>query len=336
MRKIIIVAALAAGSAYALSIGAQKITGVQAVPPVAGSTPAGRTDARVAGAATDAPADDFFPGAKVSSRCTVIASLPHAIRAPGRYCYAADLESPSVNGLSIEASDVSLDCRGFRTTSALPRTPGSDGIYTVGAVRNVTIRNCRVTGFDRGITAFAGAVGARILDNHVDAAQTVGIGAWGDGAQVVGNRVTNTSPAQAGQYSNGISLLPRTPEIAATGQALVRNVVVNVYGSPQSTGILVYGSAAPLIKGNTVMALRPTFQGVTAGIFLGDWQQGARTTAAQVIENQIMNRSSGYTDFAAQTTQSVATCLRNVSVGVAFSALQSCPSGSGNTTAPID
>lgn len=335
MRKTIIVAALAAGSAYALSIGAQKITGVQAVPPVAGSAPAGRPDARVARAATDAPAEDFFPGAKVSSRCTVIASLPHAIRAPGRYCYAADLESSSLNGLSIEASDVSLDCRGFRTTSALVRTGGSDGIYTVGVVRNVTVRNCHVIGFDRGITAFSGAQDVRILDNQVDCAQSVGIGAWGDGAQVIGNRVTNTHPAEQGQYSNGITLLPVAPESAAQRQVVIRNVVVNVHGSAQTSGVMVFGSTAPVIRGNTVVGLRPSAGGRAIGLWLADWVQGARTSAALVVENQLMsNPSSFYSDFSTQRVDSVASCVRNISIGVSASNLSACPSGSGNIVVP--
>lgn len=333
MQKMIIVAALAAGSAYALS-GASPKT-------VALAKSSGRAPDRTAsiGAGPSAPGA-LAPQAAASAlksrlRCTMVTSLPLTISAPGRYCYGADLSTSSFSGVRIEASDVTLDCAGFRTTSSLPRSGGSDGIYTAGEVRNVTIRNCRVGGFDRGITAFAGAVGTRILDNHVDAAQTMGIGAWGDGAQVIGNRVTNTHPAEPGQYANGISLLPVAPETPARNQVVARNVVVNVYGSAQTTGIVVSGSTAPKIVGNTILSLRPDEGGHAIGLWLSGWAQGARTTSATVADNQLMTRpSASYTDFAAETIESATSCTGNVTIGVSASNLWSCPSGEDTVVVP--
>lgn len=263
MQKIIIAAALVAGSAYALSTGLRSSAPSREAPArtMVGVAPVSNAALRL-----DTGTETVGDGIRPRQGCMPITSLPRTISAPGRYCYVSDLASSTLNGLRIEASGVVLDCAGFRTTSSLARTAGGDGIYTAGPVRNVTIRNCHVVGFDRGITAFARAAAVRILDNHVDAAQTMGIGAWGDDAQVIGNRVTNTHPSQPGQYANGITLLPVSPETAAQRQVLKRNVVVNVYGSDQTSGIVVSGSTAPTIVGNSVMELRPNPNGYAVAL----------------------------------------------------------------------
>lgn len=228
--------------------------------------------------------------------CTLISSVPFDITAPGRYCYAANLVSPSFYGVRIEASDVELDCRGFSTTTSMGRTGGTDGISVINGARHATIQNCKVIGFDRGITAFAGSTYARIANNHVDASLSTGIGAWGNYAQITGNRVSNTHPEDPTQQAEGIVLLPTSPEIAARGQVVTNNVVVNTYGGSLAAGIHVLGSTSPLISGNSIMELSTTSGGIAIGLWLGNWAQGANTTGARITGNQTMSRNTMFYD----------------------------------------
>lgn len=74
---------------------------------------------------------------------TLITSLPIAIKNPGSYYILADLEG--AGGISIEASDVTLDLRGF-TIRGIGGGSG-DGIVAAQGVRNTTIFDGSVVGW---------------------------------------------------------------------------------------------------------------------------------------------------------------------------------------------
>ena len=264
--------------------------------------------------------------------CTIISSLPFTIRASGRYCYASDLVSSSFYGVRIEANDVDLDCRGFSTATSMGRTGGTNGISVIGGSHHATIKNCKVSGFDLGITAFAGSTYGRILNNHVDSSLSIGIGAWGDFAHVTGNRVSNTHPEDSTQHATGISLYPVSPEIAAQGQVVANNVVVNTYGGSGAIGIYVSGSAAPVIRGNSIIELRPADGGFSFGLWLANWAQGANTTGARIIGNQIMSRNANFTDVFMQSGQADR-CDANITIGTP-SNFSNCAAGSDNRAVP--
>ena len=264
--------------------------------------------------------------------CTVISSLPFSITTSGRYCYAANLVSSSFYGVRIGANYVDLDCRGFSTATSMGRTGGTDGISVINGARHATIRNCKVIGFDRGITAFGGSTYAQILNNHVDSSISIGIGAWGDYAQIAGNRVSNTHPEDPTQYAEGIDLYPASPQIAARGQVVTNNLVVNTYGGAQVVGIYVSGSTAPVISGNSILELHPAAGGGSMGLWLANWAQGANTTAAQIVGNQIVSRHSNLMDAYLQYGQAER-CDNNITIG-ALSNFPSCAASSGNQAIP--
>ncbi|GAB3345334.1 hypothetical protein GCM10027430_01790 [Lysobacter tyrosinilyticus] len=242
--------------------------------------------------------------------------------------------SPIFYGVRIEANYVELDCRGFSTTTSLGRTGGTDGISVINGARYATIRNCKVIGFDRGITAFGGSTYARILNNHVDSSISDGIGAWGDYAQITGNRVSNTHPEDPSQYAQGISLLPASPQVAARGQVVSNNLVVNTYGGAVVAGIYVSGSTAPVISGNSILELRPATDGYSIGLWLGNWVQGANTTAARITGNQIVSRHANLMDAYLQYGQAER-CDNNITIGAASNlAPGNCMAGLGNQAIP--
>jgi hypothetical protein len=264
--------------------------------------------------------------------CTVISSLPFTITTSGRYCYAANLVSPIFYGVRIEADYAELDCRGFSTTTSMGRTGGSDGIYVANGMHHATIRNCKVIGFDRGITSFGGTTYTRILNNHVDSSISSGIYAWGDFTQVSGNRVSNTHPEDPNQYAEGITMLPASPQVAAQGQVVSDNLIVNTYGGAQAVGIFVSGSTAPVISGNSILELHPAAGGGSMGLWLANWVQGANTTAARITGNRIVSRHANFMDAYLQSGQA-ARCDDNITIG-ASSNFPICAAGSGNQAIP--
>lgn len=265
--------------------------------------------------------------------CTVITELPYDIRRPGRYCLDRDLVTPSGSGIRIEASSVLLDCRGFAVSTPPSGPMGFNGIEMWSGTAS-TIHNCRVSGFRYGIVAFPGVVAPRILNNSVDSVLNVGIGASGDNAEVIGNRVTNVGSTSPTAHVNAIVLYPASSDTPARGQVVARNMVANVHGGEQMTGIDVAGSNAPLIEGNSVIGLRPTDTGQAIGLRLRAWSETAATSGARVVGNHLMSQAPGYVDFTRQDAGAAAECSRNVSIGVATSELSSCPSETGNRIVP--
>src|SRR5690242_21432366 len=85
--------------------------------------------------------------------------VTNAITTPGTYCLTADwVPVPGYEDLAIDivATDVTLDCNGFRVVGTVfppeqvSTAPTQTGIY-IGSSSRVTVRNCRVVGFSEGI-----------------------------------------------------------------------------------------------------------------------------------------------------------------------------------------
>jgi len=265
---------------------------------------------------------------ETGSTCTtIIDALPYTITAPGTYCLRSDTVVQSFYGVQIMSNDVVLNCRG-RTIEAAVVEPGSDGISTVAGLRNVTVQNCVVKGFDRGISVGNQGYGAQVLNNRVENSLSVGIAAWGHNARVVNNRVSNMHP-ELGQQVIGINLLPFTPEISATGQELINNTVASMSASYLLVGLMVSGSTEPRVINNHVLDLQPDPGAYAVSIWLNDWAQGANTTGGQLINNGFMARVNGVQSMWGQP----ALCKGNTTVGQA-SAFETCVSRSDNISIP--
>jgi len=257
--------------------------------------------------------------------CSVIASIPHTITSPGNYCLDADHLTESGGGIEIASNDVNLDCKGHAITKATRGPFYSAGIYTESARENVTIQNCRIKDFGRGV-AFGGR-NIRILDNWIDGAMQEGIAAGGHSAQVIGNRITNTYD-DPGSRQVSIAVYPYDDNIVTRGQVIRDNVVVGATDSFSYTGIAVHGSTAPVIMRNQVLDLRPAEGSHAFAIVLVEGTMP--TTAATVKGNVLMSRSPNVKALSGVA----ASCSNNVAIGLSENAFATCQAGTGNVSIP--
>jgi len=259
--------------------------------------------------------------------CTVIASFPYTITAPGNYCLSADHVTDSGAGIAIASNDVKLDCKGHSITKSIRGPWYSTGIGSEFNLSNVTIQNCRIGDFGKGIAI--GGRNIRVLNNSIDGAMRDGISSGGHSAHVIGNRVTNTysdDPDHPGGVS--ISVFPYDVDVVTTGQVISNNVVVGAVDGSDA-GIAVYGSSAPLITGNQILELNPAGSMVISAIVLGA-RGNTSTTGAVVSRNSMMVRGPN----VRAVNGVAALCANNVAIGLQADAFASCQAATGNTVIP--
>ena len=257
---------------------------------------------------------------------TIITSLPYTITSPGNYCLRGDAVVQSHYGIHIASSDVVLNCRG-RSIQAETLSSGTDGIAGMAGLENVTVQNCVVRNFDRGISAGYEGRNIQVLNNRVENVLSNGISVWGHDARVVNNRVSNIFPDTAYQVV-GITLFPFTPEIAATGQEVVNNTVAGLTADYTVVGLMISGSTNPRLVNNHVLDLRRRTNTNAIAIWFTGWAQGASTTGGQLINNALMMREPLVSGLSGQP----AVCKGNTSVGIPVSGFESCLVRADNTT----
>jgi hypothetical protein len=144
------------------------------------------------------------PAAAETLTCNTISSLPTTISLPGHYClhqnFSAAYATPAI---VINASNVVLDCNDHYVNN----TSGSvTGIYAVNR-QNVTVRNCGITNFSRGIAFFetvaAGSRANLITGNRILRARLAAIQVGGTANIVEHNRISDQLGGSA-SYSYGV------------------------------------------------------------------------------------------------------------------------------------
>lgn len=180
-----------------------------------------------------------------------IATLPAVISSQGTTCMNKDLATSIESGaaISITAHNVTLDCNDFKLGGLAAGTDTlTDGIVA-DARLNVTLRNCNIRGFARGV-AFTGAGSGHVLeDNRFDGNTTVGVWLEGDGNTVRRNIIVATGGMAAAGGAVGIYV---------NGNAdVIDNTVDGVYPSSEGTqfgsvGIGVDASSTSVVQGNRV------------------------------------------------------------------------------------
>jgi parallel beta-helix repeat protein len=186
------------------------------------------------------------PAAAETLTCNNITSLPITIAAPGHYCLNQNFNAAfAAPAILINANNVVLDCNDHFINNT---AGGVTGIY-VGNRQQVTVRNCGLTNFGRGIAFFETTAGGS--RNHL----------------VTGNRVLRARLA-------GI-------QMAGTANIVENNRISdNVGGSSAYTyGILVTSfdgnGVANVIRNNTVTHFAPALYVHTVAIYLMGVNNGA-------------------------------------------------------------
>jgi len=190
------------------------------------------------------------PAAESYDNCTgTIAALPAATSTQGTWCLKGDLGTDITTGaaITVATNNVTIDCNGFKL-GGLAAGDGTEatGIHAPNR-RNVTVRNCNIRGFFRGVhlTGEAGG-GHQVEDNMFDGNTFAGIDVQGDGSVVQRNRVRDTGGSTQTPIASGIRV---TGTIDVLG-----NSVAGVFASDSSDahGILTIANAGGSINGNRV------------------------------------------------------------------------------------
>jgi parallel beta-helix repeat protein len=199
------------------------------------------------------------PAAAETLTCTQINSLPTTISAPGHYCinahFAAVFTTAAVN---INSSNVVFDCNDHVITQA--GTAAVSGFY-VNNKSQVTIRNCVVVGFGRGISYFETLAGYsknnRVANNDVRKSKIVGIQMAGSANVVENNHVSENQGASGNQYTYGILLSSYGD--SGVGNVIRKNVITDIAPSlyVRVTGIYLLDVDNTAVIDNTISALFP-------------------------------------------------------------------------------
>lgn len=127
--------------------------------------------ATVRGGPLDPPAAPA-PTDGVRGPGTPISSLPYSITQSGYYYVTRPLLGVSGNGISISASNVTLDLGGFTLNG---NGSAGAGVATSGGVRNVTVRNGAVRGWGASGIDFSGSTQSLVEHIHSSSNTFTGI-----------------------------------------------------------------------------------------------------------------------------------------------------------------
>jgi parallel beta-helix repeat protein len=198
------------------------------------------------------------PAAADTLDCTSVATLPAVISQPGHYCLNANASQAFVQAaVTINASNVVFDCNDHTVTQT--GSAAVNGI-TVNNRSQVTVRNCALANFGRGIVLFETVAGSsrnnRVERNDVRRARLTGIQVGGSANVIERNRVSeNLGGAGAATYGilvngaagKGAGNLVRDNFVSSFAPALYVDVV----------GIYLLDVAGTAVVGNTIGSLYP-------------------------------------------------------------------------------
>jgi hypothetical protein len=206
------------------------------------------------------------PAAAETLTCTNITVLPYTISAPGHYClnqnFTAAYAAPAI---LVNANNVVLDCNDHFINNS---SGGVTGVYASNR-QQVTVRNCGLTNFGRGIAFFETTAGAsrnhHVLNNRVLRPRLAGIQVAGTANLIENNRISDIVGGSAGTTfgvlvtsfdGNGVGNVVRNNTITASAPALYVNII----------GVYLLAVDNSAVIGNTISGLFPPLDKTAQGI----------------------------------------------------------------------
>jgi len=196
-----------------------------------------------------------------------ITSVPAVISSPGTWCLKQDVTTAITSGdaITVSVNNVILDCNDFRldgVAAGLGTT--ALGVHALNH-KNVTVRNCKILGFYRGVY-FEGSGGGHVIeDNHFDKNVYEAAFVHGDGSVIRHNLATDTGGSTVTAAANGIG--------AAGGVDMIDNTIDGLFvasGSGGSViGIDLNSNSTGSVIGNRVQGLLSDGGGEQDGIEVG-------------------------------------------------------------------
>jgi nitrous oxidase accessory protein NosD len=182
--------------------------------------------------------------------CTTITSLPAVISSPGVYCLRDDLSTNLAgSALSIDASDVTLDCNGHKIGGLAAGTSANNSGIVAVDNDQVLVRRCNVRGFRTGI--YLTGNGNAVEDSRIEGSRDTAIYFHGSESVARGNLILDTGFHVTDSGSIGI-LLQGTGMIVDN---TIDTVVAQAGSGANATGISISNAAGSLVAGNRVRGL---------------------------------------------------------------------------------
>jgi len=246
--------------------------------------------------------------------CTTISSLPYTISASGNYCLTANHTVNMVSGsaITVDASDVVLDCKDFIVRNNATNANGSSNGVNIASEHAVTVKNCRIMGgFTNGIRATQNNSSANvsyyntIVDNYIAGPYWHGIYAYGSGIEIRDNRVYDIG-GQANNFAAGIrigaSTLAEQPKFF-----LVRGNLIAGTNSPNNNayGILGDNPQASIIIENATHATysgNPAYRSYGVRLLAGTYNR--------ITDNHVVGPGTS-NDTGIQTADGTSSCYDN-------------------------
>jgi hypothetical protein len=256
--------------------------------------------------------------------CTgYITAVPAAISTPGIWCLNQNMNSSlsDTPAIEISANDVTIDCNGFWLDNlAAGNTTTTSGIHIPANMLHPTVRRCVVSGFHVGLLD-DGSTKLTVEDNHFDRNYYDGIIAFGSGAVVRRNRISNTGGSY---FIDSYSILMG---IAAGESSDVRDNVISGVTALNGSGATIWGifftGSVGSVSGNRVRGLATDGAGRTAGIYSGIL--GARVT----IRNNVLIGDGSVGSLGLHCEDSLGRFKNNAINGFA-TATENCGNAGGN------
>jgi parallel beta-helix repeat protein len=211
------------------------------------------------------------PAAAETTVCTQINSLPTTISAPGHYClnynFAADYATAAIN---INSSNVDLDCNGHVVTQV--GASAVAGVYANNK-NQVTVRNCVLVGFGRGIGFFESAAGQsrnnQLLGNSLRRSKVAGIIMNGSYNVIADNHISENRGAAGYGQTWGI-LLSSALDTTGVGNVIRNNTITGFAPAVTLTsvfGITLETVTGTVVEGNRISALYAPQNAYAYGLF---------------------------------------------------------------------
>jgi len=193
--------------------------------------------------------------------CQEIASIPTVIATQGVYCLKHNLSTAITSNpaIRIDTNNVTIDCNGHKLGGL---AAGNNSMaYGIAAVdrRNITIRNCSVRGFYRGIELVGDESGYHVIeDNALDNNLYQAINVTGDGSTIRRNQVRDTGGSTVSTQAHGIS-------VSGSAVEVLDNMVDGVVATDNNAvGVLAIVTDGLVVRGNRIRNLssgsaEPTF-----------------------------------------------------------------------------
>ena len=272
------------------------------------------------------------PAQSETLACTPIASLPATLTTQGVYCLDRDLSTALIEGsaITIAANNITLDCNGHALvgTAYLPATR-ANGIFAADRF-NLTVRNCQVRGFYRGLSLDGVNGGGHLFEDNAFAhIAATGIRAQGDGMVIRRNTIHDVGGTNAGNKPTGMQLVGNSLQVLDNRVAGVVSSTLNVFG-------LYVSGNAPRVAGNEFLRLQSA---VVWGMYL---VEGEAPPLQAIVEGNVV-MASGSNGLAGGSPQHLADpqgaslCRDNAYLGFDGSwlvpgsgAINDCIDGGGN------